>query len=164
MRASWLVAVTIGWAGVAVAQTPPPACSDAPKIWQGARPIEAARNFGAHPHPVLTLGEPADVALVPAEVMILAAPLGKPVAPGDRGGLLRFHIALTGTYRVALGSRAWIDVVQQGRSLPSVTHAHGEPCSGVVKQVDFAFAPGDYVLQLSDAATPHVSVLLSRLP
>lgn len=163
MRARWMIAAMACWAGFAAAQTPP-ACPDASKVWQGARPVEAARNFGAHPHPDLALGEPADVALVPAEAMTLAAPLGKPVAPGDRGGLLGFHIPLTGTYRVALGGKAWIDVVQQGRPLPSAAHAHGEPCSGVVKQVDFTLVPGDYVLQLSDAATPHVSVLLSRLP
>ncbi len=164
MRVTGMLAVMACWAGVAAAQTPTPACPDAPKTWQGARPVEAARNFGAHPHPDLTLGEPADVALVPAEAMILAAPLGRPVAPDDRGGLLGFHIALTGTYRVALGGKAWIYVVRHGRSLPPAGHVHGEPCTGVVKQVDFTLAPGDYVLQLSAAATPHVSVLLSRLP
>jgi len=164
MRAAWMVALAIGWGGPAMAQAMPPACPEAPKIWQGARPIDAARNFGAHPRPDLALSEPADVALVPAETMILAAPPGKPVAPGERGGLLGFHIALTGTYRVALGSKAWIDVVRQGRSLPSAAHAHGAPCSGVVKQVDFALVPGDYVLQIREAATPRVSVLLSRLP
>ncbi|HLZ79749.1 MAG TPA: hypothetical protein VKQ09_10455 [Sphingomonas sp.] len=164
MRATWMMAAMACWAGAAMAQIPPPACPDAAKVWQGARPVEAARNFGAHPYPELVLGELADVALVPAEAMILAAPLGKPVAPGDRGGLLGFHIALTGTYRVALSGKAWIDVVQHGRSLPSAAHAHGEPCSGVVKQLDFALAPGDYVLQLSDSSTPRLSVLLTRLP
>lgn len=163
MRAMGMMAAMACWAGVAAAQTPQ-ACPDVAKVWQGARLVEAARNFGARPHPDLALGEPADVALVPAETMILATPLGKPVAPGDRGGLLGFHIPLTGTYRVALGGKAWIDVVQQGRSLPPAAHAHGEPCSGVVKQVDFMLAPGDYVLQLSDGAAPHIAVLLSRLP
>ncbi len=164
MRTAWVMAAMACWASVAAAQTPPPACPEAPKIWQGARMLEAARTLGGNPNPVLTLNESADVALVPAATMILAAPLGKPIAPDDRGGLLVFHIALGGTYRVALGGKGWIDVVQAGRSLQSTVHAHGTPCSGIAKTVDFALAPGDYVLQLSDAATPHLSVLLSRLP
>ncbi len=162
MRAAWLVAMMIGCTGAAMAQTP--SCPEAPKTWQGARAVTAARTFAANPHPVLALGEPADVALGPAETMILAAPLDKPVAPGDRGGLLTFHIGLSGTYRIALGGKAWIDVVQRGIPLPSTAHAHGEPCSGIAKQVDFALVPGDYVLQLSDSAAPHIAVLLSRLP
>lgn len=164
MRAAWMMAVAIGWAGSAMAQTPPSACPEAPKTWQGARPIDAARTFGANPHPTLTLNEPADVTLVPAATMILATPLGKPIAPDDRGGLLAFHIALGGTYRIALGGKAWIDVAQSGKPLPSAAHAHGEPCSGIAKTVDFALSPGDYVLQLTDSSAPRLSVLLTRLP
>jgi len=169
MRAAWLMAVAMGWASTATAQmpaetAPQPECLRAPQTWQGARSIPAARTLGGNPTPSLTLSEPADVALLPVETMILASPLGKPIAPGDQGGLVTFHIALGGTYRIALGGKAWIDVVQKGVSLPSAAHERGGPCSGITKQVDFALQPGDYILQLSDAHAPHLNVLLTREP
>lgn len=150
------------WAGMAQAQTP--ACPEAPTLWRGAADLPAAHSLAGNPNPMLTLAVPAIATLAPAAGVSFAAPLGKPVASGDEGGLLVFHIALSGTYRVALGGKAWIDVVQRGKSLPSAAHAHGEPCSGIAKQVDFALAPGDYILQISDSKAGHIPVLLTRLP
>jgi hypothetical protein len=162
MRATWMMAaMLLGWAGVARAQAP---CPEPAKVWLGAAEVPAAHSLAGNPNPMLTLGVPAIAALSPAEGLTFAAPLGKPVVPGDKGGLFVFHIGLTGTYRVALGGKAWIDVVQRGKSLPSAAHAHGEPCSGIAKMVDFALTPGDYILQLSDTQAASLPVLLTRLP
>lgn len=84
----------------------------------------------------------------PAVGLAFAAPLGNPVAPGNGGELRVFHMALGGPYRVELGGKAWIDVVQRGMSLWSAAHAHHERCSGVVKMVDFTLAPGNCILRL----------------
>ncbi len=162
MRAAWVMAAMLGWAGVAGARAP--TCPAMPSVWQGAHDVAAARSLAGNPNPMLTLDVPVTAALAPAEGLTFAAPLDKPVASGDRGGLLVFHIGLSGTYRFALGGKAWINVVQRGMSLPSAAHAHGKPCSEVAKMVDFTLAPGDYILQLSDTQVASMPVLLTRLP
>jgi hypothetical protein len=160
---TWLAVVLLlfGFGGVARAQEP--ACFAPPKTFDGARPIAAARTLGGEPHPALTLAEPAHLALVEARKLILISPPGKPVGEADKGGLVRLHIAMSGTYRIALGGKAWIDVVAKGRSLESVAHSHGAPCSGIAKQVDFTLAPGDYTIQLTEAQTDTLDMLVTLL-
>src|SRR3546814_5095624 len=79
-----------------------------------------------------------------------------------RAALVPIEIATAGTYRVALSEGAWVDMVRDGTSLPSVAHGHGPRCSGIHKIVDFKLAPGRYALQLSAMQTPQVRVLIAR--
>jgi hypothetical protein len=162
MRTMLAAMIALGVVASAGAQTP--SCDKTATPFAGASAVTAARTLGGNPTPALMLDVPAAVSLGSVAKVILVTPLGRPVAAGDKGGLLGFHITLGGAYRIALGGKAWIDVVQAGKSLPSASHAHGEPCSGIAKTVDFALEPGDYILQLSDTPLPTVPVLLTRLP
>jgi hypothetical protein len=70
-----------------------------------------------------------------------------------------------GTYRVVLGSRAWIDLVTaRGTPVPSAAHSMGPACTGIRKMVDFALGAGSYTIQLSGNAEQAISVLVIRLP
>lgn len=126
--------------------------------WSDRTPVTA----GTTPRtaPVLSLGRGADVTLAAGFVPV-ATP-AQAAAPGTPGGLAMFQIARAGTYRVALGAPAWIDVVRQGRVLPSVAHGHGPTCTGIRKIVDFRLRPGRYVLQLTGATAPTLPVLIAR--
>jgi hypothetical protein len=159
----WLAAILLilGFSGAAWAQEP--ACFAPPRTFDGARAVTAARTLGGEPNPALTLGEPAHVALFAARKLILVAPPGKPMGADDKGGLIRLHVAMSGTYRLALGGKAWIDVVQKGKTVESVAHGHGAPCSGIAKQVDFTLAPGDYTIQLTGAQADALDMLVTRL-
>lgn len=84
--------------------------------------------------------------------------------PTSKGGMLRLAVAKAGTYRVALGAAAWIDMVKRGTTLTSVAHDHGPACSGVRKMVDFALMPGAYVLQIEGSKDAVAPVLVTRLP
>ena len=66
-------------------------------------------------------------------------------------------------YRIALGAGAWIDVVEDGRAVTSVAHAHGPACSGIHKTVDFDLAPGKYVLQVAGSDAPVATVMVAKL-
>lgn len=79
------------------------------------------------------------------------------------GGVLRFTVAEAGTWRIALASAAWIDVVADGKTVASSAHGHGAACSGIRKMVDFPLTPGSYVLQISGNATAETSVLLAPI-
>ncbi|MES3081389.1 hypothetical protein [Sphingomonas faeni] len=77
--------------------------------------------------------------------------------------MVRFDVAKAGTYRVALGGAAWIDVVQSGKVLTSAAHAHGPACSPVKKMVDFVLPAGRYALQLSGAKTAELFVSVTTI-
>ena len=113
----------------------------------------------------LTLGEAARVTLPGTAAVTYPLHPEKPGTPDSYGGLLQFVITARGTYRIVLGSRAWIDVVTaKGVGVASAAHAMGPACTGIRKMVDFALAPGTYTLQLSGNAETAVSVLVIRLP
>ncbi|MCK9542852.1 MAG: hypothetical protein M0R03_12565 [Novosphingobium sp.] len=91
----------------------------------------------------------------------------RPEKPGGSvsyGGLVRFDVREAGTYRVALGSGAWIDVVARGKAVRSIAHGHGPQCSGIRKMVDFPLEPGRHILQIAANGEPEISVLIARLP
>ncbi|MEP6867814.1 MAG: hypothetical protein ABJA20_04800 [Novosphingobium sp.] len=91
----------------------------------------------------------------------------RPEKPGGSvsyGGLAQIVVREAGTYRVALGSAAWIDVVTGKRGLMPVTFGRGPDCTGIRKMVDFVLTPGRYTLQIAANGTPDVTVLVARLP
>ncbi|MGJ3630031.1 hypothetical protein AB5I41_31865 [Sphingomonas sp. MMS24-JH45] len=86
--------------------------------------------------------------------------LGKPPASDAAAGLAMFQVARPGTYRIALGTPAWIDVVRAGQPLAAMAHGHGPACSGIRKIVDFRLRPGRYVLQVSGGGTSPVPIMI----
>lgn len=158
----------------ALAQMEPPAppadCSAAPALpadlagWTARSPLTGASKAGGLSRAALTIGKGVDAALTStADVRYVVRP-EKPGGSVSYGGLFGFTIAEAGTYRVALGSGAWIDVLKDGKAATSSAHGHGPACSGVRKMVDFALEPGRYVLQIAANGTPTLPLLLTRLP
>jgi hypothetical protein len=97
----------------------------------------------------------------------VAYPL-RPAKPGGSvsyGGLLRLTVAAKGSYRVALDSPAWIDLVGEGSTaVDSFAHGHGPACTTVRKMVDFALEPGVYTLEISANGSADGEVMVLRLP
>lgn len=93
-----------------------------------------------------------------------ASPPTKAGGPEARGAAIVLDVPPAGTYRVALGGTAWIDLVRDGKPLASTAHAHGDACTGIAKTGDFTLVPGRYTVQLSGAKQPMVKVLVARLP
>lgn len=111
----------------------------------------------------LAIGQVGRLALTPSTDAKFEVTPTKPPATGTFSGVVRFDVAKAGTYRVALGGPLWIDVVQGGKALTSVAHAHGPACSPVKKMVDFALPAGRYALQLSGAKTPDALVSITTI-
>lgn len=91
----------------------------------------------------------------------------RPEKPGGSvsyGGLFAFSVPTAGTYRVALGSGAWIDLLKDGKPVESSRHGHGPDCTGVRKMVDFPLTPGRHVLQLAANGSETLTLLVTRLP
>lgn len=118
-------------------------------------------SAGARLAPVLVVGRAADVMLGSA-FMPAVAPEKAP-APGTYAGIAQFRIARAGTYRVALGGKAWIDVVRGRTPIASTAHTMGPMCTGVAKLVDFRLTPGRYFLQLSGAPSRQIAAMIVKV-
>ncbi|HEX7873443.1 MAG TPA: homogentisate 1,2-dioxygenase [Sphingobium sp.] len=132
--------------------------------WSDRAPAPAAKDGKGLAKSVLTIGKAVDARLIrTADVRYPLRP-EKPGGSVSYGGLFAFTVKDAGTYRVALGAGAWIDVVKDGKPVASSGHGHGPQCSGVRKMVDFPLTPGRYVLQLAANGSESLPVAVVRLP
>jgi len=144
----------------AVAVAPPPGLEG----WTTRTPLTAAADAARLDAAMLIPGKAVDAALARTpEVRYVTRP-EKPGGSVSHGGLFAFDVTQAGTYRVALGAGAWIDVLDGGKAVVSTSHGHGPDCSGIRKMVDFPLQPGRYVLQIGGNGTPDLSVMVARLP
>lgn len=110
---------------------------------------------------VIAPGKNIMLTLQPADSVTFPMPLERKPIPGTFGGVYHVTVAAAGTYRVVLQNGAWIDLVRDGKSLTSVGHMEGAPCSGIRKIVDFDLQPGTYIVQLSNAKTAQMRILIA---
>lgn len=131
--------------------------------WSNRAPLVAGATTRSAP--VMVIGQAADVRLGAVDATTLPAAPGRAVPDNaPYAGLALFQVARAGTYRVALGAPAWIDVVRAGRALASSAHGHGPMCTGIRKMVDFRLTPGRYVLQISGHDGANIPVMIVRAP
>lgn len=167
-----MTTIALGLASVAGAQeaAPRPDCSATtpalpPELsgWSSSVPLSAAASSDAAVRAPLSLGQAVQLRLMPTTAVRYAVPPEKPGTPTSHGGLASFTVVKAGTYRVALGAGAWIDVVRDEKALTSTAHGHGPACSGVRKMVDFKLTPGSYLLQVAGNADPVIPVMIAAL-
>jgi len=126
--------------------------------WSQQTPVAAGIEAGGGAN--VTPGEAVLVSLHPAKHLTLRP---APKTVGANGGTLTLTIATPGTYRLALGGKAWVDLIRDGAALTSTAHRHGPKCSGIRKMVDFALDPGRYTIQLSGSEATSVALLVAKL-
>jgi len=169
-----LLAVLLALGAVAqpvAAQSARPSCpGDAEPLpaelsgWQAKGQLDAASDPAGLASAMLIPGKAVDLALRPTPEVHYALRPERPGRSVSHGGMAGFSVPAAGTYRVALGSAAWIDVVLDGKAAASVAHGHGPACSGIRKMVDFTLEPGSYVLQIAGSGASDVAVMVARLP
>ena len=164
------LAIAAAGTGVSAQTAGAPACTvTAPppsslESWATRTPLTAAADAARLDTAMLVPGKAVDATLVRTpEVRYVTRP-EKPGGSVSHGGLFAFDVAQAGTYRVALGAGAWIDVLDGGKAVVSTNHGHGPDCSGIRKMVDFPLQPGRYVLQIGGNGTPDLPVMVARLP
>ena len=138
---------------LAVAVAPQPVCVR-------MAPVAGFESWGHPARSALTVGSETSLALKPAAGVDFKPALARPAKGGTFGGYFPIDVAKSGRYRVALSQGAWIDLVQKGDRLKPADHAHGPACSGIAKVVAFDLQPGRYWVQLSDAKSPTIGVMV----
>ncbi|CAN5214798.1 hypothetical protein BH10PSE13_BH10PSE13_17040 [soil metagenome] len=132
--------------------------------WSARTPLVAALDKDGLRKATIAMGTAVDATLSQTADVRYALRPEKPGGSVSFGGMLAFDVSETGTYRVALGTAAWIDLLEDGMPVVSTSHGHGPDCSGVRKMVDFPLRPGRHVLQLAANPTGTVAVMVMRLP
>ncbi|PYF08685.1 hypothetical protein C8J30_11113 [Rhodobacter viridis] len=130
--------------------------------WTARSPIIAAADPAHLGAAMLHLGKGADATLLPTPEVTYAV---RPVKPGGKvssGGMFEITLDHAGVYRVALDTRAWIDVVVAGKPTESLGHSGGPACSGMRKIVDYALPAGTHVIQLSAAEAKASAILVTE--
>jgi hypothetical protein len=134
------------------------------KGWTRRVAVDAAAAATGLPRAALSVGRAANLTLPPAPQVAYPVPPATPGGPASHGGLAALDVARAGTYVVALGSPAWVDLIRDGKPLTPVAHGHGPACMSIRKVVDFDLTPGRYVVQISGAADARVAILIARRP
>jgi hypothetical protein len=132
--------------------------------WSHPIPFSPAADIRQLPAAALPIGRAVDLALIPTPQVHFRVRSEKPGGPVTYGGMIMFNVRQAGTYRVALGSGAWIDMVSGSNAVASVSHGHGPACSTIHKMVDFPLMPGRYTLQIGGNTAQRTKVLVVRLP
>lgn len=170
--------VTAGMIGLAplaaAAQPAPPASTVACTVdanlpaelagWTAKTPVSAATKATGLAKATVAPGKAAEAMLPPTPDVTYIIPPEKPADPATHGGLFGLSIDKPGTYVVAVGSDAWVDLLKDGKAVASSAHSHGPACSTIRKLVDFPLQPGRYVLQLSSGPDAKTGVLVARRP
>ena len=156
---------------VANAQDTKPACADTDKSlppemagWATKSDLASATKTADLSKAELAVGHGANAALHRTPEVSYATQPEKPGGTVAYGGMLALTVKEAGTYRIGLGSGAWIDVVKDGKTARSAAHGHGPACSSIRKIVDFPLEPGRYVIQVSANADPTLPVMVWRQP
>lgn len=150
---------------------PAPECGAAPAAlppelagWTGRAPAVSSVDEAGLDGAAIGIGRGVDAALHKTATLHYVLRPEKPGGSVSYGGLFAFTAAEPGTYRVALGSPAWVDVLSEGKAVTSSAHGHGPDCSGIAKMVDFPLSAGRHVLQLAASGQPSIAVLVVKLP
>jgi hypothetical protein len=125
--------------------------SDLPKVTSGSRVT--------WPLPFATT-----VTLLPVtEVRLPIAPERAPKSNDTFSGFIEAPApAQSGTYKITLSSEGWIDVVQDGQRLKSMTATGATGCEGVRKSVKFPLAAAPFTVQLSGIDANSVGIAISK--
>ncbi len=142
----------------------PAVLPDALASWTKPEVLAGATDARGVKAATLKPGQAVMMALRPTPAIAYPVRPAKPGGSVSYGGLAGFTVDRAGTWRVALGAGAWVDVVSGKTAAISVAHGHGPDCSGIRKMVDYDLKPGPYVLQIAANGTDSLGVLVTRLP
>jgi len=132
--------------------------------WTAKSPLAAAKVAADLPKASLTPGK-AFLATLPStpDVTYLVQP-EKPGGSVSHGGLFDLTVQSAGTYVIALGTGAWIDVLKDGAPMMSGSHGRGPNCTTLRKMVTFDLKPGAYVVQISANGPAELPIMVAKRP
>jgi hypothetical protein len=121
-------------------------------------PMAASGGSVTHPLPVAV-----NVALVPfADAKFPVPPERAPKSPASFAGFVQLPApSQGGTYKISSSSEAWIDVVQDGRTVKSAAFSGATGCDGIRKSVKFDLAARPFIVELSGIPVNAIRIAIT---
>jgi hypothetical protein len=162
-----LAGVTFAYHGgnpVAAETQEKPACEQFEWSVQREQALFGAPDLKTAPSGAKLEADGAALQLLPnATVPFVLPPARQPKTADSFGGVITFtNVPKVGTYQVTLSTEAWIDVIQDGKSIESTAHSGKRGCANIRKSVRFDLKPGEVTIQVSGA--PANLIDLAVLP
>jgi hypothetical protein len=137
-----------------------------------AWPLVKEQSLLAKPQPAETIATSFDRnveqafslrLVLAAEARLPNPPERPPKKATAFAGFAQFGATSTGgSYKVSLSEGAWIDVVQEGRYLKPTAFTGATDCPNVRKSVKFDIGPAPFTLQISDAPSDKIAIVVTR--
>lgn len=130
-----------------------------------AQVVRAAET--ADSAPALPMGSKVELALVEQTKVKMAHKPQKVFATKAKtyGGLAKFAVPKDGKYRVSLGGKIWVDLVEEknGKIVPASHFEMQTGCKKIFKVVEFSLRVGvNYLVQISSNPAETAPLLLSE--
>jgi len=171
---NWALAVAVGAAAGAMASAPANAADPCDGFtWNvsheravfATQPVAVTAATAAGPAPALALDKLYDIALTPQDkVRFVLAPAKKTLADGAYAGMVTLNIPAPGKYRVSMSEGFWIDLIAEGKFVPTDDFTGSHECHAPRKIVQFVLPAGDLTLQFANTNSPSVQVTVTAAP
>jgi len=132
------------------------------KLWN-APPTAARSSAEVSAAPTIPVSQRVDLALLPhPQVRFVTPPETDRGGPNKYSGLAVFKVDRSGLYRISASSGLWIDVVADGKRVPSSAFEMQTECKSVFKSVAYTL-PADtrLIVQLNGSATPTTTIAIT---
>lgn len=130
--------------------------------WNGGAAVITAPSPEHAARVSLALGKGYAASLKKKGEVAFAVEPEKPGGSVSYYGLFSFTIPEAGNYAVALGTAAWIDVLEDGKVLEPASFGHGPECTTMRKKVVFALKPGLHVLQVAGNGAETLKLMVAK--
>ncbi len=130
--------------------------------WNGGAPV--ATGDAANSATRLRLGKGHAATLKQKAHVAFAVEPEKPGGSVSYSGIFAFDVIEAGNYAVALGTAAWIDVVEDGKALEPLSFGHGPACTTIRKMVVYPLKPGRHILQVAGNGGESARLLVAKQP
>jgi hypothetical protein len=131
-------------------------------------PLDQERALLSKASPIASGGALAQIStavsvtLVPfSKANLPSAPSRAPKYPDSFAGFLNAPAPQVGTYRITVAQGAWIDVIQDGRTLKSAGFTGAKGCDRLAKSVKFDLAASPYIIELSGTSAHAVALVVT---
>jgi hypothetical protein len=130
--------------------------------WNGKAAIGTAPSPEHAVHAPLVLGKGYEAQLAKKAEVTFSVEPEKPGGSASYSGLFSFTAEIAGNYTVALGSAAWIDVLEDGKTLAPSKFDHEPECTTIRKMLVFGLKPGVHVLQVAGNGADKLRVMVAK--
>jgi len=128
-------------------------------------PVALSAATAAGPAPTLEVDRFYEITLTPQnQVSFVLAPEKKALADGAFAGMVTLHIPSPGKYRVSISEGFWVDVITDGKFVPTDDFTGAHECHAPRKIVQYSLAVGNPTLQFSNTNSATVRITVTAAP